>query len=221
MTWELIIPAFATLFVVVDPIGLSPLFAALTQGFSAAERRKIALRATLVAAIILTLFAAFGQAVLEFTGISLPAFRIAGGALLFLTALDMLFERRQSRREGQADNETGPDPSVFPLAVPLIAGPGAIAAVILLSSSTIGWGGFGIAMIVLGAVLALTLLLFLAAGNLDRVLGKTGIDVVTRVLGMLLAALAVQFILDGLSDFGFGPGTQALLMPEFNATLSA
>ena len=126
-----LITAFVTLFVIIDPIGLAPLFVALTHGMDARTRRGIAIRACVIAAMLLVLFAALGEAVLGFVGISMPAFRIAGGILLFLTALDMLFERRSKRREDQADER--PDPSVFPLAIPLIAGPGAIASVILLT----------------------------------------------------------------------------------------
>lgn len=198
-----LITAFATLFVVIDPIGLMPLFAALTQGLTDRARRRIGLRAILVAAALLILFTLFGEAVLGFIGISMPAFRIAGGVLLFLTALDMLFERRTKRREDQAEEEDHDDPSVFPLAIPLIAGPGAIASVILLSGQAPGPAG---ALAVIGValgVLALTFLLFLAAGGLERALGRTGINITTRLLGMLLAALAVQFVLDGLRAFGF------------------
>lgn len=197
------ITAFVTLFVIIDPIGLTPLFVALTQGMTAQARRAIGLRACVTAAFILCLFAAFGEAVLGFVGISMPAFRIAGGVLLFLTALDMLFERRTKRREDQADEEDGPDPSVFPLAIPLIAGPGAIASVILLAGQSPGWKGLVATLAVMVAVLLIVLLLFLSAGLLERALGKTGINVVTRLLGMLLAALSVQFVLDGLRAFGF------------------
>ncbi len=196
------ITAFVTLFVIIDPIGLTPLFVALTQGMTARARRAIALRACIIAALLLCLFAAFGEAVLGFVGISMPAFRIAGGILLFLTALDMLFERRTKRREDQADEEDGPDPSVFPLAIPLIAGPGAIASVILLAGQNPGPEGLIATIGVMLAVLLIVLLLFLLAGLLERALGKTGINVVTRLLGMLLAALSVQFVLDGLRSFG-------------------
>ncbi|MEL7299486.1 MAG: MarC family protein [Pseudomonadota bacterium] len=196
------ITAFTTLFVIIDPIGLAPLFAALTTGMTAKARRAIAVRACLVALAILLLFGLAGEALLGFVGISLPAFRIAGGALLFLTALDMLFERRQERRGEQAESRA--DPSVFPLALPLIAGPGAIATIILLTGQVAGdmaatAGIFG----VMAGVIALTFLLFLAGGLLERALGRTGINIVTRLLGMLLAALSVQFILTGLAESGF------------------
>ena len=197
------ITAFVTLFVIIDPIGLTPLFVALTQGMTAEARRAIAIRACMIAALILSLFGVFGEALLGFVGISMPAFRIAGGVLLFLTALDMLFERRSKRREGQADEEEGPDPSVFPLAIPLIAGPGAIASVILLAGQNPGPAGLAATLAVMVGVLLIVLVLFLLAGLLERALGKTGINVVTRLLGMLLAALSVQFVLDGLRAFGF------------------
>lgn len=199
-----LITSYVTLFVIIDPIGLTPLFVALTQGMSAQQRRALGLRATCVAAGILMVFAIFGEALLEFIGISMAAFKIAGGILLLLTALDMLFQRRSKRREDQADEDDGDDPSVFPLAIPLIAGPGAIATVILLANEMPGVGGTALAIGVMAVVLVTTFLFFLAATPLERMLGKTGINVVTRLLGMLLAALAVQFMLNGLSDFGFG-----------------
>ena len=197
-----LITAFVTLFVIIDPIGLAPLFVALTHGMDARTRRGIAIRACVIAALLLVLFAALGEAVLGFVGISMPAFRIAGGILLFLTALDMLFERRSKRREDQADER--PDPSVFPLAIPLIAGPGAIASVILLTGEMGGLHGFATTVVVMLAVLAIVFALFMVAGLLERALGRTGINVVTRLLGMLLAALAVQFVLHGLRAFGLG-----------------
>ena len=198
-----IITAFVTLFVIMDPPGMTPMFVALTQGMDAARRRAIALRACITAAIMLTLFAAFGEQLLGFIGISMHAFRIAGGLLLFLTALDMLFERRSKRREGRADEDDHHDPSIFPLAIPLISGPGAIASVILLAGQQPGWAGFGIVVGVMLSVILLVFLCFLTATFFERLLGKTGIIVVTRLFGMLLAALAVQFVLDGLKGFGF------------------
>ena len=203
MDTSALLTAFVTLFVVIDPVGLAPLFVALTQGADARHRRGIAVRACAIGAGILLLFGLMGETVLEFVGISMPAFRIAGGALLFLTALDMLFERRTKRRGDQAARDD--DPSVFPLATPLIAGPGAIATMILLT----GRPGADFAWIaavhgVMAATVALCFVFFLAAGTLERLLGPTGINVVTRLLGMLLAALSVQFILDGLGDLGLG-----------------
>ena len=198
-----LITAFVTLFVVIDPVGLAPVFVALTAGEDFAHRRAVALRACMIGFGILLVFGLAGEAVLEFIGISMPAFRIAGGILLFLTALDMLFERRTKRRGDQ--RARADDPSVFPLATPLIAGPGAIATMILLTSrpgADLQWtlAVYG----VMAAVVAMCFVLFLASGLLERMLGPTGINVVTRLLGMLLAALSVQFVLDGLSDFGVG-----------------
>jgi multiple antibiotic resistance protein len=197
-----LITSFVTLFVVIDPLGLIPLFIALTRGMAPDHRRAVGLRACGIAAILLTLFGLFGQKLLDFVGISMPAFRIAGGILLFLTALDMLFERRTQRREGQMP-DADHDPSVFPLAMPLIAGPGALAAMILL----VGQSGPGLqgTAVVLGLMLAVILLiyvLFLAAGPIERALGRTGTMVITRLLGMLLAALSVQFVIDGIIGTG-------------------
>ncbi|WP_371154427.1 MarC family protein [Jannaschia sp. 2305UL9-9] len=190
--------AFAALFVVIDPIGLAPIFVALTAGMSPRARRAIAFRACAIGASILILFALAGEAVLNFLGISMPAFRIAGGLLLFLTALEMLFEKRTQRREGQAEVPST-DPSVFPLALPLTAGPGAIATMILLTDGASPIGTVQ-AIGVMLAVIAVVLLLFMLATPMERLLGPTGINVTTRLLGMLLAALSVQFVLDGLSD---------------------
>ncbi len=199
-----LITSLTTLFVVVDPIGLVPMFIALTAGQPAHHRRRMALRACAIAAVILTAFAISGEALLGFVGISMAAFRISGGVLLFLTALDMLFDRRGPRRQNQTDAaEPDHDPSIFPLATPLIAGPGAIATMILL----IGKGGndwpatfvvIGIMLVIVGLVFVM----FTAAPILKRALGRIGTLVVTRLLGMLLAALSVQFVLDGLRGAG-------------------
>jgi multiple antibiotic resistance protein len=200
------ITAFITLFVVIDPIGLAPLFVALTRGMDAKHRRSVALRACMVATGVLAVFALFGNAILDGLGISLPAFRIAGGMLLFFIAIDMLFEKRTERRENRTSEDH--DPSVFPLATPLIAGPGSMATMILLNAGpnqsylataeTIG---------IMIAVIAVVLSLFAMAGLIERLLGRTGILVVTRLLGMLLAALSVQFVLDGFSSLGVLPAT--------------
>lgn len=199
MTYTL--TAFVTLFVVVDPIALAPLFLALTRGMPHARSQQIARRGLVVAGGLLTVFGLAGDSILRGAGISLPAFRIAGGMLLFLTALDMLFERRTQRREDKADHpeDHADDPSVFPLGIPLIAGPGALAAMILLNSQGEGWGHFLLIEAVMLSVLAMSWLLFWLAAPIGRALGRTGIMVVTRLLGMLLAALAIQFIIDGLA----------------------
>jgi len=197
-----LITAFATLFVVIDPPGLVPLFIALTQGMTAERRRAMALRACLIAGVLLTLFGLAGESILGFIGISMPAFRIAGGILLFLTALDMLFERRTQRREGQQPDPDH-DPSVFPLATPLIAGPGAIASMILLvGQSGPGWGGTLAVLGLMWGMVIVTFLFLLASPPIERALGRTGTIVITRLLGMLLAALAVQFVIDGVRGTG-------------------
>jgi multiple antibiotic resistance protein len=197
-----LVTAFATLFVVIDPPGLVPLFIALTRGMDAQRRRAMAQRACLIAASLLTLFGLAGEAILGFIGISMSAFRIAGGILLFLTALDMLFERRTTRREGQHPDPDH-DPSVFPLATPLIAGPGAIASIILLIGQ--GGGDWTATFAVLGltwGMIVVTFLFLLASPPLERMLGRTGTIVITRLLGMLLAALSVQFVIDGIRQTG-------------------
>jgi multiple antibiotic resistance protein len=200
-----LVTAFVTLLVVIDPVGLAPLFMSLTAGMTPAQRRLIGIRACVIAAGLLTLFGLAGEALLAAIGISMPAFQIAGGLLLFLTALDMLFDRRTERRRGHASEsgETAGDPSVFPLAMPLIAGPGAMASMILL----VGELGSDWAMIaalhgVMLGVIGLAFLLFLIAIPLERLLGRTGNMVITRLLGMLLAALSVQFVLNGLRAAG-------------------
>lgn len=206
METAFLITAFATLFVVIDPPGLVPMFIALTRGMDAGQRRAMAQRACLIAAGLLTLFGLFGDAILGFIGISMPAFRIAGGILLFLTALDMLFERRTQRREGQqADPDH--DPSVFPLATPLIAGPGAIATMILLMGQAEtaigpGWQGAAAVIALLLVMMGVTFGFLLASPPLERLLGRTGVIVITRLLGMLLAALSVQFVIDGVRQTG-------------------
>ncbi len=205
MEMAFVITAFVTMFVVIDPVGMAPIFLALTQGTPTAARRRIALRACGIGMGVLLMFAFFGEVLLNFIGISMPAFRIAGGVLLFITALDMLFERRTKRRQDKTEDDSA-DPSVFPLAIPLIAGPGAIASVILLTGQEPGWNGMAIVLGVTALVMLITLLLFFAATLLETALGNTAIMVITRLLGMLLAALSVQFVLDGLSAYGFGPG---------------
>ncbi len=196
------ISALVTLFVIVDPIALAPLFVALTRGMAAAQRRRIALRASLIAIVLMTLFGLPGEKILRVIGISMPAFRISGGILLFLTALDMLFERRTQRREGQAPLPDH-DPSVFPLATPLIAGPGAFTTMILLVNTPgATWTHTLAVHAIMIAVVAMAFALFLMAGLIERALGRTGSIVVTRLLGMLLAALSVQFVLDGIRGTG-------------------
>lgn len=199
---ELFISAFVTLFVVIDPPGCAPIYASMTTGANAHQRRSMAIRAVLVAGAILIVFALFGEALLSALHIELNSFRIAGGIMLFLIALDMVFEKRTERREQRAQKvmETPEieDVSIFPMAMPMIAGPGSIASVMLLVSQN---EGLDRALTILGAlvaVLLLTLVALLTAGPLMKLLGAKAEAVITRLLGVLLAALAAQFVIDGL-----------------------
>jgi len=192
---------FLALFVVVDPIGLAPMFMALTRGLSVQLRRRIAIKGTVLAAAILLVFFFTGDVLLKALGVSLAAFRIAGGALLFLLAIDMVFARqsglRSTTQEEQQEAEHRQDVSVFPLAFPLIAGPGAMTTVILVGTVQHDPVLFLGALLSLAVILALTLASLLSASRLLGILGETGTNVVSRVFGVVLAALAVQFILDG------------------------
>jgi multiple antibiotic resistance protein len=200
--FDFYITAFVTLFLVIDPPGLLPIFISLTQDHNK-TRTGIALRACLIAVGILLLFAGFGEKLLNFIGIGMPAFRISGGVLLFLTAVEMLFSKRAQRREEQSEDDHPEDPAVFPLATPLIAGPGAMASMILFSGEINDtFNASFVAVAAMLSVIAITFLLFLTSGFVERILGSTGIKVISKLMGLLLAALAVQFIVDGL--FGLG-----------------
>lgn len=205
---DLFLSAFITFFVVIDPPGCAPIYASLTHGANAAQRRNMAIRATGVATIILLIFALFGEKLLAALHIELNSFRIAGGIMLFLIALDMVFEKRTQRREERAQKiiETPEieDVSIFPMAMPMIAGPGSIASVMLLMSQNEGFDRAAIVIAALGAVLVLTLLALLAAGPLMRLLGTQVEAVITRLLGVLLGALAAQFVVDGLRSSFLG-----------------
>lgn len=195
--------AFVTLFVTLDAPGLAPVFLALTSGMARAERRQIAMRATLTALGILVLFATAGAAILAVLGITLPAFRIAGGLLLFHIAFEMIFEKRQQRHERSAERAVTADQirdiAVFPLAIPLIAGPGAISATILLSGAYADPLSRLVLIAIVAANLAIAWVVFLVAERVEGILGATGRTVLTRLLGVLLAALAVQFVIDGVA----------------------
>jgi multiple antibiotic resistance protein len=199
---ELFTSAFITLAVIIDPPGCAPIFAGLTKGADAAHRRAMAIRSTIVAWCILLFFALLGEPLLRTLGISLSAFRLAGGIMLFMIALDMVFERRTERREERArDIEGTPeadDISVFPMAIPMIAGPGSIASIMLLSARAEGVAEQVVVLSAMTAVILLTLLALLAAGPLMRLIGAKIEAMITRILGVILAALAVQFVLDGL-----------------------
>lgn len=199
---ELFISAFVTLFVVIDPPGCAPIYASLTTGASAHQRRAMAIRATGIAAAILFVFALWGKQLLGVLGIALDSFRIAGGIMLFMIAMDMVFEKRTQRREDRAQKiaETPEveDVSVFPMAMPMIAGPGSIATVMLLMSRADGMAERGVVLGAVALTLALMLGSLLTAGPLMTLLGKKIEAVITRLLGVLLAALAAQFVIDGV-----------------------
>jgi multiple antibiotic resistance protein len=199
---ELFISAFATFFVIIDPPGCAPIFASLTAGSSDAHRRAMAIRSVTVAGIILLAFAIFGEAFLRALGISLDAFRIAGGIMLFLIALEMVFEKRQERRENRAEDvkaNTAPDDiSIFPMGIPMIAGPGSIASAMLLTSRGRGLEQDLVVLGALGIVLLLTLAALLLAAPMMRLIGYRMEAMITRLLGVILAALAVQFVIDGI-----------------------
>jgi multiple antibiotic resistance protein len=201
---ELFVSAFVTFFVIIDPPGCAPIFASLTSGTPAAHRRAMAVRSSLIAAAILLFFSLLGEDLLRILQISLAAFRIAGGIMLFLIALEMVFERRTKRRESRVQeiNATPEveDISVFPMAIPMIAGPGSIASVMLLMGRS---EGLPETLVVLGAlvsVLFLTMLALLAAAPLMRLVGQKVEAMITRILGVILAALAAQFVVDGLKQ---------------------
>lgn len=203
---DLFVSAFVTLFVVIDPPGCAPIFAGLTTGASPGQARGMALRACLIAAVILVVFALFGEKLLGALHIELDSFRIAGGIMLFLVALEMVFERRTERREKRAEelrvqNEQSPeveDVSVFPLAIPMIAGPGSIATIMLLMSRAEGTPDTLTILAALAAVMALCLVFLLAARPMMRLVGARVEAVITRLLGVLLAALAAQYVVDGM-----------------------
>lgn len=199
---ELFLSAFITLFVVIDPPGCAPIYAGLTADASPRDRRAMAVRACVVAALILLFFLAVGQDVLSALQIELDSFRIAGGIMLFLIALDMVFETRTQRREQRAekvrDTPGVEDVSVFPMAIPMLAGPGSISSVMLLESTAEGLAGTLVVLGALVAVLLLTLAALLVAAPLMRVFGSRVEAVLTRLLGVLLAALAAQYVIDGI-----------------------
>lgn len=208
---ELFLSAFVTLFVVIDPPGCAPIYAGLTKGASAAQRRNMALRACAIAAAILLVFALFGVDLLAALHIELDSFRIAGGLMLFWIAWEMVFEKRTQRREERAEKIAAQhantpeveDVSVFPMAMPMLAGPGAIAAIMLLMQEANGWEASLVVLGALASVLVLTALALVAAGPLMRLFGDRVEAVVTRLLGVLLAALAAQYVIDGLrGSFG-------------------
>ena len=203
-SFDLIFNAFVTILVTIDPPGLAPLFLALTGGMNRAQRMQVAIRASVIALIVLAVFAVAGSAILQMFGITLPAFRVAGGLLLFYIAFEMIFERRQERKEKSADKAITRDHirniAAFPLAIPLMAGPGAISATVLLSGSFQTALGYVLLVGIIAACIAINWIVFVAAERVDGFLGETGRSILTRLLGVILAALAVQFVADGIRD---------------------
>jgi multiple antibiotic resistance protein len=201
---ELFVSSLITFFVVIDPPGCAPIYAGLSAAAPPAQRRAMAFRAVGVSTAILLVFALFGEDLLRGLGISLASFRIAGGIMLFLIALEMVFEKRTQRREDRAakvaEDPEADDVSIFPMAMPMIAGPGSIASVMLLMSRNDGIERTAVVLAAMGTILLLTLVALLAAGPIMRILGAKIEAVITRLLGVLLAALAVQFVIDGLSQ---------------------
>ena len=201
---ELFGSALVTFLVIIDPPGCAPIFASLTRGATSVQRRSMAIRSSLIAWAILMFFALLGRPMLEALGISLASFRIAGGILLFFIAFDMIFERRTERRSKRAE-EIGRTPeiediSVFPMAMPMIAGPGSIASAMLWVSRAETTVHIVIVLLAITVVMAITLVTLLAAGPLVRLIGEKVEAVITRILGVILAALAAQFVIDGLKQ---------------------
>ena len=198
--------ALTTLFVTVGPIEAAPIFLALTANDDAPTRRRLAITASVIAAVILVLFAIGGIRVLQLLQVGLPAFRLAGGILLLMMAADLLLAHRSSlssiTKGEEREAKSRSDIAVFPLAIPLIAGPGSMTAVVLLMSKAHGWTEQGVVIGSILAIIALTCVAMFAAGGLNRVLGVMGNNVVARVSGILLAALAMQYVLDGLQQSG-------------------
>ena len=201
-TPDMLVNALTTMLVTLDPPGLAPVFLGLTVGMTAVQRRQVAFRGSLIAFGILAVFALFGSSVLGLLGISIGAFRIAGGLLLFWISFEMVFEKRQERKEKTSQAAITIDHihniAVFPLALPLIAGPGAISATVLLSGTLPGILDRALFIGVIALIMLLVYATLLVAERLDRFLGVTGRAILTRLLGVILAALSVQFVVDGV-----------------------
>ncbi len=199
--------AFVTLLVTLDPPGLAPVFIGLTLGMTKAAKREVARRASVIAFVILAVFAFGGGPMMGALGITIPAFRIAGGLLLFYLAFEMVFELRSQRKQEFASDAMNIDRirnvAAFPLAIPLMSGPGSITAAMLLAGRAAGdWQALGGLLAIIGLVMLLSYAVFLGAEQISRLLGTTGNIVLTRMLGVVLAALAVQFVIDGVMTVG-------------------
>ncbi|MGL4405320.1 MAG: MarC family protein [Notoacmeibacter sp.] len=208
MSAEMLLNAFATLIVLIDPPGVAAIFLAVTAGFSTAQRKSVAIRASFIAAMILITFAVLGKSLLALFGITLDAFRIAGGIMLFWIAFEMVFEKRNPRREKQVEEAVHDDHvrdiSVFPLAIPLISGPGSISAIVLLSG-TFNEPVERVALTgIIIACLLITLACLLIADRLNAMIPHSTRSLISRLLGLILAALAVQFVADGVRSLALG-----------------
>jgi len=231
---ELALTTFMTLFVIIDPPGNLPIFISLTAGTPASHQRAMAIKAPVIALCVLLVFAMAGQSLLSFIGINMPAFRVAGGLMLLLVALEMVFEKRAQRRsdsatkvhqrkkkalsasaskaaaspvktpetaQSDASDQPAVDVSVFPLAIPLLAGPGAITTVLLLiSQQSDGYVGTAVVLGIVVLLMAMCMALFLLSGPLDKLIGDTVTNILTRLFGVILAALSIQFIIDGIKQ---------------------
>lgn len=199
---EILLNAFTTLLVTLDPPGLAPIFLGLTRGMTRSQRKQVALRGSLIAFCILSVFAIFGSSILGGLGISIGAFRIAGGLMLFAIAFEMIFEKRNERKEKTSEDAITKDHvhniAVFPLALPLIAGPGAISATMLLAASMPGPLERTELLLVIALSVGAVLAALMIAHRMERFLGVSGRAILTRLLGVILAALSVQFVLDGI-----------------------
>ncbi len=202
MDWHFGATAFATAFTIIDPIGMMPFVVTTTQRFDPKRRARICNEAVLVAGIVMILMGVVGPTILNYLGITLPAFTIAGGILLFLISIDMLFGRNTGARSTEDEERAalaGENPAVFPLAIPLIAGPGTIATVLLLVSNAHGYPQLELLVALsFAAALGIAWLCMRGAAKFTHRIGSTAIHVVTRVLGIILSALAVQFVVNGL-----------------------
>lgn len=204
---DILLSSFVTLFIVVDPIGVAWLFVALTRDSTPAIQQRMATQAVVLSGFILFVFYFTGDIFLKWMGISIPAFKIAGGILLLLLAIDMVFARQSGLRSTTAgeqyEAEHKKDISVFPLAFPMIAGPGALTTVLLMSTGAANTPLLWYLVAIMLVVLAITLVCLLFAQKLSRLLGQTGANVISRLLGLILAALAVQFVIDGIKQSFF------------------
>lgn len=202
MSYELFISAFVSLFVVVDPFGTAAVFLALTKALTSAERRKIALKAALIAVTLMLIFSVAGRTLLDYMHISLPAFRVAGGLLLFMSAFRMImgFNDEDQINSGTNTYKDRSGIAVFPLAIPMLAGPGVMTAVIMFSTAAHDMASHAQVISAIILVQAVALISLLGASQLSRFFGATGNSIIARIMGILLAAMAVQFVADGITE---------------------